>query len=453
MKRTVRTLSVFFAILIFLSSLAGTSAAGNFTTEEEWAANFQNMKGNNSVIALTPGTDESEMRFAWLSSPIDFAPKFKLGRKADLSDAKTIAVKNEPTVIGLLSNKVTAENLKPNTVYYYSYTVKGMWSKTESFKTGTGTEFKAIFMSDPQIGRSGDGKLDRVLSRDSYGWNSALESALATHPDTGFLLCGGDLVNTGTRKAQYNLLLAPKTLRSLPFATAMGNHDFYFPLYSDHFNNPNVFKGSPLLAPGGNGYWFRRGQALFVVLDSNFPIPGSQETLLKEAAEANPDALWRIVMMHHSIYGSYQGDDGPANLWRGYYAIFDKFNVDLVLSGHDHVYCRSYPMRDNKMTADGKGTVYLSANSASGSKYSPEPENTPWYAATCHQLRVPSYTVLEFTQGKLKLNTYRTDTSEKVDDEYVMTKTSPVPLPEAESLIDAVISFFRVLIVVIQSTF
>lgn len=453
MKRTAKPVSLLLALILLLSSFSGASAAGSRTTIEEWAAQYDSLKTDISVITLTPGSDESEMNFAWLSSITDIAPKFKISKNADMSGFSFVAVKTSFTLVGCLANKVTASALEPGTAYYYSYTVKGLWSKPEHFKTGGGPDFKAIFVSDPQMGRSGDETLDEVLLRDSFGWNAALESAIDANPDTSFILSGGDQVNTATVNAQYNLLLAPEIFRNIPFAAAMGNHDFTFPLYKYHFNNPNEFNGVRIGSLGGSGYWFSRGQAVFVVLDSNLPLPGSQEQLLKQAVDANPDALWRIVMMHNSIYGAGGGEAGPVNIWRFYAGIFDKYSVDLVLSGHDHVHCRTYPIKDNEIVDDGEGTVYLAANSGSGSKYSAAPETAPWYAANCSQLRVPSYSVLDFTQDSLTVNTYRTDTSEKIDDEYVMEKTAPADPVPAESFFAALLSFIKLTIMVIQSSF
>jgi len=40
--------------------------------------------------------------------------------------------------------------------------------------------------------------------------------------------------------------------------------------------------------------------------------------------------------------------------------IFDKYNVDIVLTGHDHAYARSYKIRDGKrVDEDENGTVYV----------------------------------------------------------------------------------------------
>jgi predicted MPP superfamily phosphohydrolase len=87
------------------------------------------------------------------------------------------------------------------------------------------------------------------------------------------------------------------------------------------------------------------------------------------------------------------------NLQAFLFPIFDNYGIDVVITGHDHFYTRTYPLQgDNivKQTVDASGkvvypnaTVYFTLNSASGSKYydlTPVPEN---YSAVRAQLKVP----------------------------------------------------------------
>lgn len=440
------------ALLMLFSTLAFAAPAETQTTTQEWAAEWETIKSHDSVIALTPGTDESEMNFAWLSDLYDFRPQFKLSDNSAMNNAVTIPVTSTLTIVGKMANKVTAAALNPGTVYYYSYSEKGLWSQPEAFKTGGGNRFKAILVADPQIGRSGDEKLDEVLFNDSFGWNATLETAVDANPDIDFILSAGDQVETAYTNLQYNLFLAPKMLRNIPVAATMGNHDFYHPLYKYHFNNPNEFKDELIQSPGGSGYWFTRGIALFIVLDSNMPLPVNQELLVKQAIEANPNAIWRVVLMHHSIYGA-SGEPTAANLWRFYAPVFDRFEIDLVLSGHDHAHCRTYPIKDGKKVADGKGVVYLSENSSSGSKFSGVPDTTPWYAANSSQLNAPAFSVLDFGTNTLTINTYRADTMEKTDDEYVMHKQAPTGAIPVQSLFMRLWTAVSTFIMVIKASF
>ncbi|HZK39406.1 MAG TPA: metallophosphoesterase, partial [Clostridia bacterium] len=177
-----------------------------------------------------------------------------------------------------------------------------------------------------------------------------------------------------------------------------------------------------------------------------------QELLVKQAVGANPHAVWRVVLMHHSIYGS-GGEPNGANLWRFYAPVFDRYGIDLVLSGHDHTHCRTYPIKNNKIVSDGQGVVYLCANSASGSKYGGVPDVTPWYAANSSQLRVPAYTVLGFEENTLTINTYRADTLQATDEEYVMHKQASTGAIPPQSLLMRMFVAVSTVVMVIKASF
>ena len=103
--------------------------------------------------------------------------------------------------------------------------------------------------------------------------------------------------------------------------------------------------------------------------------------------------------MHKGIYdagghcSNLEGEDADIEYIRAQLTpIFDEYNVDLVLQGHDHLYSRSYPLASSdsvnpialkdtmtiekeydgltyKLFDNPKGTIYLNSGTASGSKY------------------------------------------------------------------------------------
>ena len=61
------------------------------------------------------------------------------------------------------------------------------------------------------------------------------------------------------------------------------------------------------------------------------------------AIASDPDAAWRIVTIHQDIYGSgldHSDTDGMI-LRTQLTPIFDQYDIDVVLQGHDHTYSRS----------------------------------------------------------------------------------------------------------------
>ena len=62
-------------------------------------------------------------------------------------------------------------------------------------------------------------------------------------------------------------------------------------------------------------------------------------------AKSNPDTDWIIAYFHRPFYsGSGADNTGMRDL---YHPLFQKYNVDLVLTGHAHNYERSYPLNYN----------------------------------------------------------------------------------------------------------
>ena len=96
----------------------------------------------------------------------------------------------------------------------------------------------------------------------------------------------------------------------------------------------------------------------------------------------------------------------------------EKYNVDLVLGGHDHSYSRSHVMKgkDAQVQCDENGqapqtytnpdgTIYVTLNSASGSKFY-ELDGEKDYAAKSIQDNQPAYTKVNITKDYIELLTY-----------------------------------------------
>ena len=169
---------------------------------------------------------------------------------------------------------------------------------------------------------------------------------------------------------------------------------------------------------------------------------------MEETIEAaNPDFKWKIVVFHHSIYSAanHSLEASIIKFREDLVPTIDELDIDAVLSGHDHSYVRTYqmknlqPLKNQMIDEDGsvinpEGTLYLTANSSSGSKYYnlKDPE---FYSAERSQLRTPTFTNIEVTPTSLEFTTYRVDTME-VTDTYKIVKdpSIEVVLPALESV-------------------
>lgn len=66
-----------------------------------------------------------------------------------------------------------------------------------------------------------------------------------------------------------------------------------------------------------------------------------------ESASQNPDINWIIVNFHRQIYGTESSLDNSRR--QVLHPLFDKYEVDLVLQGHNHNYQRTFPIKYNEM--------------------------------------------------------------------------------------------------------
>jgi alkaline phosphatase D len=63
------------------------------------------------------------------------------------------------------------------------------------------------------------------------------------------------------------------------------------------------------------------------------------------AARAGTTVDWIVVQMHQSALSSSSDNGSDAGIRQAWVPLFDQYQVDLVLNGHDHDYERSYPVR------------------------------------------------------------------------------------------------------------
>lgn len=115
--------------------------------------------------------------------------------------------------------------------------------------------------------------------------------------------------------------------------------------------------------------------------ESNEPEP-TQLAFLEEAlarAANDTSVRWTVVLGHNAVYssGSHGSTQGLVEHWA---PVFERYGVDLVLQGHDHVYERTEPIRAGEPSPNG--TVYITNGAAGSGTYSWQDEQPPdWSAA------------------------------------------------------------------------
>ncbi len=419
-------------ILIFSMSLT-VFAANPVPATDEWLSDWSERASSSGKLWQLPGKDANDRVFKWMSG--DFRNTFTY---SDGTEEFTVEAKSSLGTDGIL-NTVELTDL-PDGNYTFSYTAdSSVYDGTFNIDT-TANSFTAMFCSDPQLGRSGDNS-EEAVQNDTYGWERTLISA--KNNGAQLILSAGDQVNDGFSGKQYNALFSPDVLSSLPFAPTAGNHDFYSPLFSLYFDDAGTDSF-------GNDYYFSYNDVLFIVLDSNNIIQPVHNMTISKAISDYPDARWRVVMLHHGAYSSCVDDDVITQLCTySLKSIFDKYNIDLALSGHNHFYSRTYPIYNGGISTIG--TVYFEAGSASGGKCSSYDTSDKSLIVKSVDLSVASYSLLTFTDEAIEVKSYITDTGE-VFDSFTIVNTDDADVSEA-GLFASVIRFFNSILSFIPTLF
>lgn len=421
-----KTVSAILCICLLFASSVCAFAVNNVPASDEWLSQKENIFKPDGKISLTPGEKNGDINFSWVTVGANTAEEhFIYGTEPELSQCVEAEItKLTTSSVVYTANRVSLKDLE-NGTYYYNYTYKGEWQGVSSFKVADAAGgFSVMLCSDPQLGRSGDDSDEAVLN-DAYGWDRTLKAAHKNSPDMSFILCAGDEVNVALSKKQYNALLYPELLKSIPVAAAVGNHDFYSSLYDLHYNNPNKSE-SDLASPGGNGYYFTYGNALFIVLNSNNLVIEDQRAVINEAVNFAPNAKWRVVMMHESLYFSGMKEKHQ-NKIDFFVPLFDEYNIDLVVSGHEHIYSRTAPMTGDA-PAEG-GVTYLAVSTASGCNFDSY-DRCDSRVVKCENLSEPSYSILDFGEDEIKVKSYYTDKDGIFDEFSVKSTEKESEIPE-----------------------
>jgi hypothetical protein len=258
---------------------------------------------------------------------------------------------------------VLVEGLLPATQYYYQIGMSsGSMAPGADNQYFTTSNFDGDKLSFWATGDFGSRNQKQIDVRDAF-----IDHVNGDYPDF-WLWLGDNAYDNGTDAEYQERIFTPpygydQLLTFLPFYPVPGNHDYgsvnllspppqhrgpYFEIVEVPKN------GEAGGTPSGTElyYSFDWGNAHFVALNSeafaytlftNTPM----EQWLREDL-SNTDKLWKIVYWHQPPYskGSHDSDDFweifMAAMRQHYNPVVELFGVDLVLSGHSHVYERSH---------------------------------------------------------------------------------------------------------------
>ena len=138
-----------------------------------------------------------------------------------------------------------------------------------------------------------------------------LGTALDQNDDISFIVSAGDQTQHGDRANEWAGTLSPAALRSYAMATTVGNHDRKGETYPFYVNNPNEYRGTTPASVDEN-YWFRYGDVLFIVYNTQIFNVYDQYQFTLDAIAKNPDATWRV----RRYASRYLRNGTPRRRWR-----------------------------------------------------------------------------------------------------------------------------------------
>ncbi len=153
-------------------------------------------------------------------------------------------------------------------------------------------------------------------------------------------LYGGEAPQDFAKKFSepYKVLLDNK----VKFYATLGNHDLPLQVNYENFN-----------MNGKEYYRFKKGNVAFYSLNSNYMDKKQVKWLEDELAKDTSE--WKICFFHHPPYSSAKKHGSDDQLREVVEPIFIKYRVNMVLTGHDHVYERIKPQKGIYYFVSGAG--------------------------------------------------------------------------------------------------
>lgn len=251
-------------------------------------------------------------------------------------------------------------NLEKDCEYIYRVGKTNM-SETYEFKTGGEEDFNFAVVSDIHV-------YSKLATRLTKATN--IINSFNNKNKLSFVLTTGDIMAYGSNRGYWNDLCESDIIKDQLFVSTPGNHDYYNP-QADFIDASffNAYTKYPDNGPEGmknTTYYFYYNNILFISLNSEDACTNASKKILQqewlEEVLENNTADFIIAYFHRSMYPGSGGNTGHATTMKtAYQHLFDKYGVDLVFGGHDHVYVRTAKIYNGKLSeAPSVGTTYIS---------------------------------------------------------------------------------------------
>ncbi len=216
-------------------------------------------------------------------------------------------------------------------------------------------------------------------SRDGFAvWAMLVEQLRTRTPD--LVLFSGDAVTIGPFQDEWDefFTAGEPLLSQVPILSAHGNHE----IHAINFY-------AQLAMPGEEtNFSLDYGHAHITVLDTSPPelgdLTSSIQDFLRDDLAASSSARWKLVNHHYGVYSASNHGSDPT-LQAAWAPLYDRHHVDLVLTGHDHNYERTFPMNNLKVVpTPAEGTIYIVSGGAGASLYASGTEAWTAFSTSVH---------------------------------------------------------------------
>ncbi len=357
-KVTGRLLAVFLCAALLLSAAVMPSYADEVNPDT----------APRRITVTVNGDTQASRGFCWYTNTetptlMEISEVFLIFTK-DVTGEVTFTNPVCTVFEGVYMHKVVVSGLKSGYTYMYRVGDGTTWSDWGTFSTDNGNDkLSFIAISDPQA--SSDENFQKAAA--------TLNAAYNTMPNSDFYINCGDFTNDCTNEQwdMYSRAFTPLDTKTTLIPVA-GNHDGG-PETADWFNSLFCLDTSESVSNTyGVNYSFDYGNAHFAVLNTNdlimLTLSDAQLKWLENDLNST-DKDWKVVMVHKSAYTMGKDAKWPDALYlqESLIPVCDAAGVDLVLSGHDHMYLRTNPLKGGAVAE--KGTTYMLLGTAGTKRY------------------------------------------------------------------------------------
>lgn len=414
-----RKTALFLALLTCLLVLSGSAPAYMVSASPAWAAATP-LYGEMVCPTLLPGEEDGSLVIRWIS----FSRRPALLHIGPDDGSGMLPPEHRTELVGSVRSATyelwlhSAELRLDPGKYLYSLTEEGESSPGVLYpiRWRCGESFRVVMSSDSHLTPSHSSDESALYDRAMTAGGGEQGADLIFH--------GGDM-NDNADTLPFYLSSSSAHTRSVPTLTVCGNHDLYYRLYG-YFTPPHLDRAT-------GDYWSIQNRILFVGLNVSRRDPAAHARYVQETVDAHREGCdWTVLLVHYSLMsnGEHGWDPQVTTLRDALLPVLARTDVDLVLSGHDHEYDRSFLISGEGMVPGSGGervekhpgeTLFLSLPTAVGNKLYTRTRETLYPLAAEGLQSERGYVTADFTQDRITVTAWSADTGQEAD-HFILTR-------------------------------